>query len=252
MHLAFVGVGSGDPELITLKALNAIQQADIVFALRNQATGIAIALDIAEPYLKREAQTIRPIDIPRGRRAGERTDVWQRVADEILTVMQPYTANHQQETVRAVMLQLGDPTLYGTFNYITDQLVTRDVDIQTTVIPGVSSFLAAAAALQIPLSSVDERVAIFPATYGLDADKLRELLADFDTIVLMKVGFVRGRIIELLSLIEVEDGLNVLDQTVYVERLGLPNEQVITDVRQIDRTQKGEYLALMIVRQNSS
>jgi precorrin-2/cobalt-factor-2 C20-methyltransferase len=240
--LTGVGVGPGDPELITIKALKRLQQADIVFAMRNKKTGAAVALDIARVHLSDEQQ-VMPLDIERGRRAGERTAVWKDVADDIADVMRRYATDHDAEQVRAVLVQLGDPSLFGTFDYAAVPLRERHPDIALDVLAGVNAFSELAARLGLPLSGVDERVCILPTTYE-DDDALRQALTDYDAVILLKMGFVRARVLNLL------DDMGLMQYAVYAERLGLDDERVVTNVAELDRQAKGPYLSMMLVVKN--
>lgn len=237
--LTGLGVGPGDPELITIKALKRLQQADIVFAMRNKKTGAAVALDIARVHLSAEQQ-VMPIDIERGRRAGERTAVWQDVADRIADVMRRYATQHDAQQVNAVFVQLGDPSLFGTFDYAAVPLRERHPDIALAVLAGVNAFSQLAARLSLPLSGVDERVCILPTTYE-DDDALRQALTDYDAVILLKMGFVRSRVLNLL------DEMGLMQYAVYAERIGLDDERIITNVAELDRDAKGPYLSMMLV-----
>lgn len=240
-HLSAISVGPGDSNLITVGALKRLQAAHLIFALRTAQTGAHVALDIAHPHLDTSRQTIITIDVNRGRRAGERDDLWREVATTISEQMHNYVAKHAEDDhVLGAFLQLGDATLYGTFDYLRAQLPD---DIQFDVFAGVPSFAAAAARLGMPLSGIDERIAILPATYEEDA-AIRAALTDYETVILLKVGFVRERVLRLLA----EMGL--LADTVYVENLGLPDERIVRDVTDLstDDAERAPYLTMMIVR----
>ena len=239
LYLTGVGVGPGDPELITIKALKRLQQADIIFALRSKQTGAAVALEIARAHLSDEQQ-VMPLDIERGRRAGERTAVWKDVADDIADIMRRYATEHKADQVRAVFVQLGDPSLFGTFDYAAAPLRDRHPDIALDVLAGVNAFSEFAARLGLPLSGVDERVCILPTTYE-DDDALRQALTDYDAVILLKMGFVRARVLNLL------DDTQRMQDAVYCERLGLDDERIVTNVATLNRHEKGPYLSMMLV-----
>ena len=100
---------------------------------------------------------------------------------------------------------------------------------------------ATAAVTQTILSTTSDRLTILPASYETDVTALQSLFAQFDTVVLMKVGRVLPQIIEAL------DALDLLDAAVYGERVGMPEERIVTDVREL-RGQQRPYLSLLIVR----
>lgn len=245
LHLSAISVGPGDPNLITLQALKRLQAAQLVFALRTEQTGATIALDIARPHLDPSKQRIIPIDVQRGRRAGEREALWQSVAQTIIQEMHAYQSDHtENDHVIGAFLQLGDATLYGTFDYLRAQLPN---DIVFDVLPGVTSFSATAARLGIALAGIDERVCILPATYE-DDDTIREALTTYETVILLKTGFVRGRILALLK------EMSLLKNTVYVENVGLPDERIFRDATALltdnseYTSERAPYLTMMIVQ----
>lgn len=239
--LTGISVGAGDPDLITLKALKTLQQAQLIFTLQNQETGVSVALDAALPHINKETQQIITIDIPRGRRAGEQTDIWRMVANTIADNMANYAKQSDEDKINAGYLLLGDGSLYGTFNYVCDPLAEHHPHIKPQMVAGVSAYAVAAAETLFPLSSVDERVCVLPATYET-LDSIERLIADFDTIILLKAGRVRSDILALL------EKLNLLDSAIYAERLGLPDERIVRDVRALNRNEQGAYLSLFLVR----
>ncbi len=105
----------------------------------------------------------------------------------------------------------------------------------------MTSFAAAAARAGIPLGTTNDRVSIVPASYETDAGQLRRLLSDADTVILMKVGRVLPQVLATLA------ELGLLDAAVYVERIGMPEELIVRDLRAL-RGQQRPYLSLLIVR----
>jgi precorrin-2/cobalt-factor-2 C20-methyltransferase len=144
---------------------------------------------------------------------------------------------------RGVYLLLGDPLLYGTFIYIWGELVGRHPQIAVEIIPGVTSFAAAAAEAQFVLGTTSDRIAILPASYETHEEQLRRLLADFDTIILMKVGSVLPQILAAL------EEMNLLESSLYAERVGMPEEYIVTgQALQSLKGQRRPYLSLLIIR----
>jgi precorrin-2/cobalt-factor-2 C20-methyltransferase len=140
---------------------------------------------------------------------------------------------------------LGDPLLYGTFTYIWGELAACHPHIHIEIIPGITSFAAAAARGQFPLSATSDRVAILPASYETDITQLRRLLADYETVILLKVGPVLPRILEAL------EEMSLLDSTLYAERVGMPEERMAlgSEIRSL-HNQRRPYLSLLIVRRD--
>jgi len=242
--LTAVGLGPGDPELITLKGLRAIEAADLIFVPRSQEGEQSLALRIAQPWLQRDQQVIE-LPLPMTRNEGELIPAWQAAADQIA---QGFTALEKSEAEqrRGVYLLLGDPLLYGTFTYIWGELAVRHPAIQIEIVPGVTSFAAAAARARFPLSATSDRVAILPASYETDVTQLRRLLADYETVILLKVGPVLPQILTAL------EEMGLLDSTLYAERVGMPEERMALgqEVRAL-HNQRPPYLSLLMVRRGN-
>jgi precorrin-2/cobalt-factor-2 C20-methyltransferase len=219
--------------LITLKGLQAIRAADVIFVPRSRDGEQSLALQIAEPWLERERQAVIELPLPMTRAVEELRLAWRAAAETI--------AANLSSGRRGAYLLLGDPLLYGTFIYLWRELATRPEPIAVSIIPGITSFAAAAAAGGLPLGTTNERLIILPASYETDADQLRRLLADFETIVLMKAGSALPQIIAAL------EELDLLDHALYAERVGMPEELIVRDLRQLDAGRRA-YLSLVIVR----
>jgi len=237
MQLTVVGLGPGDPELVTIKGQRAIAAADVVFAPRSRPDEESRALRIARPWLDEQRQQVVPLTLPMVRDAARAAETYRSVAEQIGT----HLAQHGDD-VRAAYLLLGDPLLYGTFTYIWAELDTRVPALAVDFIPGITSFAAAAARVGwLPLSMHDEQVAIVPASDQTDAEALRPLFARFATVIIMKVGRVLPQVIAAL------DELNLLERAIYAEHVGMPEERIVREVGSL-REYQGPYLSLLIVR----
>jgi precorrin-2/cobalt-factor-2 C20-methyltransferase len=113
-------------------------------------------------------------------------------------------------------------------------------ELPVTVVPGVSSVMAAAAQVPVPLVNGDQRLALMPATFEA-MDELRRVLRDFDTVVLLKVHRVLDQLLDLL------EAMRLLDEAVLIERASHEAGRVVRDVRTL-RGAKVHYLSLLIVR----
>jgi precorrin-2/cobalt-factor-2 C20-methyltransferase len=237
--LIVVGLGPGDPELVTIKGMRAIEQADVIFVPRSKDDADSVALRIAEPWLTARQQVI-PVTTPMTRDEDKLKAAWQGVAAEIAQQL----LTGQGERCGAYLI-LGDPLIYGTFTYIAEILRAQYPAIKVEFIPGITSFSAGAARLQTPLSMTSDRIAIVPASRETDVAVLRRLLADFATVILMKAGPVFPGIMAVL------EELGLADRAAYVERVGMPEERIFqgAQLRQMPR-ERQPYLSLMIVRRD--
>jgi precorrin-2/cobalt-factor-2 C20-methyltransferase len=252
--LTAVGLGPGDPELITVKGQRAIQTANLVFVPRSQEGDQSLALRIAQPWLNLAHQQIIELPLPMTRDSDRLTPAWQAAADQIAAAFKelagpvveqitPVSAPPPKGEGRGAYLLLGDPLLYGTFTYIWAELVARHPHIAIEIVPGVTSFAAAAARAGFPLCATSDRVVILPASYETDGRQLRRLLADYETIILMKVGPVLPQILAAV------EEMGLLDSSLYAERVGMPEEYVAQGAQLHPlRDQRRPYLSLLIVR----
>ena len=226
-----VGVGPGDPELLTVKAARIIEAADVV-AYPGAAHGRSVARSIAAAHLRPdhvEVQLLYPVttgaaDHPGGYE-GAIAEFYDDCAQEL--------AEHLEAGRDVAVLCEGDPFLYGSYMYLHDRLSGR---FAAEVIPGVASFSAAAAAAGTPLVRRDETLTILPGT--LPADVLAARLAASDAAVVMKLGRTFQTVRDAAQRAE------VLDRGIYVERASSAAQRV-RPLADVDG--KVPYMSLVLV-----
>ena len=227
-----VGVGPGDPELLTLKALRIIRAAAVICVPQSETRPDSYALGIIRDYLYADNQEVLrlpfPVDDPDGA-AG----VWRLGADTL--------AQRLYSGQDVAFITEGDPMLFSTFIYVLEAMTAEHPSIPVEIIPGVSSVMAAAATSKVPLATHGQRLAVLPTVYGID--DLSEAIASYDTVVLMKVNR------ELLGALENLDGLGLAGKTVFVRRVSTPNEKVVSDVNQLTQ-EDADYFSLLIVKRD--
>jgi precorrin-2/cobalt-factor-2 C20-methyltransferase len=206
-RLFAVGVGPGDPELITLKALRLIEDADVVFVPKGRKAGESLALSIAEQVADVKGKRVEEVHFPMQK--GSQREALLPEAKRLLGIL--------EGGANVVFLTLGDPLLYSTFFHLYDAIMSLDKDVRIEIVPGVTSVTAAAAGAGVNLALSEEKVAVLPAVYIKD---LRQVLEKFETVVLMKVHSVLDQVKGTLR----EMGL--LENAHYVARVGLPGEVV--------------------------
>ncbi len=226
-----VGVGPGDPELLTRKAERVLRAADVICAPAATADDSSHALSIVEPLLDRNRQEIVVKVFPMRKNQEGLEEYWHTAAETV--------ASHVRQGRDVAFITIGDPFLYSTFIYLYRIFREQYPDIPIEAVPGVTSVTAAAAAAGIPLGTASERIAILPATF--EEDKLRRTLTDFDTVVLMKVNRVFNRVYALLVDMELECS------GVFVSRAGTSEEQVVFDLASLVG-RKLDYLSLLIIK----
>ncbi len=225
-----VGVGPGDPELLTLKGARLIREADVIFSPVGDRSDDSIAHSIIADLIDPARQQIVTRIFPMRRDPAEMEASWQAAAEELVQLVQA------GRTVAFVTI--GDPFLYSTFLYPYRILQKQYPEIAVEVVPGISSINAAAAAADLPLGLAADRIAILPATF--EEDQLRQTLLDFDTVVLMKVHRVFDRVRHLLQ------EIGAPRRAVYVKRVGLSGAAVFHDLDAV-RAEDLDYLSLVIV-----
>lgn len=229
--LTAVGIGPGDPELITLKGARLLREADVVVTPVGDRSDGSIARSIIDGLVDPARQELVTRVFPMRRDQAGLDIYWRETAAEV--------AGFVAAGKRVVFVTLGDPFLYSTFLYLYQELQESHPEIPVEIVSGVSSINVAAALAGLPLGRADERLAVLPATY--EEDRLAETLEHFDTVVLMKVHRVFDRIRELLT------DLGLKEQAVYLKRVGLPGEAVIRDLDRV-RPEDLDYLSLVIVK----
>jgi precorrin-2/cobalt-factor-2 C20-methyltransferase len=226
-----VGVGPGDPELLTRKAERIIQKCSVICAPTGAADAASYALSIVEHLLDRSRQEILSMVFPMLKKGPELEAAWEEAADEVIARI--------DKGQDVVFITIGDPCLYSTFLYLYRIIREKRADIAIEIIPGISSINAAAAAAGIPLGIAGDRIAILPATY--EDYELRKTLKEFDTVVLMKVSRVFDRVYAILL------ELGLVDKGVFIRRVGSPQQEVIFDLSSLVGKEL-DYLSMLIVK----
>ena len=200
-----VGLGPGDPELVTVKAARLIGAADVV-AFHAARHGRSVARAVAEPYL-RDGQVEELLVYPVTTETTDHPGGYQGAIDEFYEAAAARLAVHLDAGRDVVVLAEGDPLFYGSYMHMHKRLAHR---YPTEVVPGVTSVTAAAAAVGRPLVERDEVLTVLPGT--LRADELAERLAATDSAAVMKLGRTFPQVREAFA------RAGVLDRALYVER----------------------------------
>jgi len=201
-----LGVGPGDPDLITVKALRILQVAPVI-AYPAPVGGDSLVRSIAAPHIPL-GRTEMTIEIPMLPGDFPARDLYRPYAFQI--------ADHLTQGRDVAVLCEGDPFFYGSFMYLFEELAG---DHPTCVVPGVSSLGACAAAAGIPMVSRNQVLSIIPAT--LPEDQLADRLGSVQAAALIKVGRHLGKVRRVL------EGLGLDGDARYVERATMETERVL-------------------------
>ena len=219
-----VGVGPGDPELLTRQACRILTQCEVIAAPQT-ASGRMLALEIARGAVSLEGKTILPLAFTMSHDAAVREKSYRAAASQIEAELQRGRSS--------AMVNLGDVSVYATAYYILE-LIRAD-GYETVMVPGVTSFCAVAARLGRSLTEMEQPLQILPGSLPLD-----EALRLPGTKVLMKSGSAVGEAVAAL------ERCNLLDRAALVADCGLPTEQVYHDLRALPP--ELSYFATILVR----
>ncbi|MCJ8323269.1 MAG: precorrin-2 C(20)-methyltransferase [Rhizobiales bacterium] len=219
-----IGVGPGDPELMTIKAVKLIKQADIIAYPCNK-DGISIALQIAQDYLPKTAKTFGfyvPMNVDR------------QAANQAYDAAAETIAEHLDAGRNVACLCEGDAFFYGSFAYIFERL---DDEYSTKIIPSMPAFVAASAALKIPMLIQNEDLQIIPAT--LDEAILIDKIRTGSNVAIYKVGRHFSKIRKII------DHLNLLPKANLVEYVSQSQQKVTCMVNTNEETRP--YFSMIII-----
>ncbi|MFI7610136.1 precorrin-2 C(20)-methyltransferase [Nonomuraea terrae] len=208
-----VGLGPGDPELVTVKTARLIGAADVL-AYHSARHGRSIARSIAEPYM-RDGQIEELLLYPLTTETTDHPGGYQGALDDFYADCAERLAAHLDAGRTVVVLAEGDPLFYGSYMHMHKRLAHR---FPTEVVPGVTSVSAASAVLGRPLVERDEVLTVLPGT--LPADVLAEKLAGTDSAAVLKLGRTFGKVRDALA------QAGRLDDAWYVERATMAAQRV--------------------------
>lgn len=226
-----IGIGPGDPDLITLKGLKVISKCRHIFVPKSRKGSDSVALSIAGGHIHPDSK-VHTVIFPMTRDKSQLALHWKESASQVVEVL--------RGGEDACFLTLGDALLYSTYIYLVRAL--RDVvpEAKIVTIPGITSFSAAAALTEFPIGESKQPVTIIPTIDSVE--DVRSALETRGTVILMKIA---DRLPDIISLLE-ETG--VIDDAVLVSRAGMEGERIVTDLRSLKGEGSGAgYLSIIIV-----
>jgi precorrin-2/cobalt-factor-2 C20-methyltransferase len=230
-RLIGVSLGPGDPGLITRRGWDALNSGARWTYPVKKAGDESYALDIViRANLAVPADAV-PLVFPMTTNVDILARSWAAAAQQTLDLLQ----NGRD----VLFLVEGDASTYATFVHLARVVRGLEPSVAVETIAGVSSFAASAARTGLPLADSDDTFAVVPANYGVDF--IERLLADFDTLVLLKIKPQLDAVIALL------EQRGMLADACFVEKVGTPDERVITDIASL-KGEKVSYLSLLLIR----
>lgn len=215
-----VGVGPGDPELLSLKAVRVIKESDLI-AVPGKTPAESFAYEIALTAVPEiGSKDVIPLKWTMTKDPAELKRVYRRAADMI--------ESHLEEGRSVSFLTIGDVSIYSTFIYVMKEVSKDGYEVE--MVPGITSFSASASRLGVSLTEHQEMLHVLPANYGNVGDLP-------GTMVLMKPG---------KDLREIKRSISEAGRTaVMIEKCGLPGEKIYGSLEEIP--DEGEYLSTVIV-----
>ncbi|NHC08519.1 precorrin-2 C(20)-methyltransferase [Azonexus fungiphilus] len=224
-------LGPGDPELITRRAWAALQSGARWLYPVKKAEESSYALAIVERGGIAVPTDAVELVFPMTRDAEILAKAWSRAAVQTVELL--------EQGRDLVFLVEGDASTFATFGHLARVVRELAPAVEVETIPGVSSFAAAAATTGVTLAEEDETFAIIPAAYGVEV--INHLLDEFDTLALLKVKPLLDEVIELL------EQRQLLATSVFIEKVGSPQERIVRDVASL-KGEKVNYLSLLLVQ----
>lgn len=225
-----IGVGPGDPELLTLKAHRILKEADVIFCPEKEAGLGSFAFDIIKKLLKDTKAEIVNLVYPMHYHGEKLKQIWKKNAVCI--------AKYLEGEQIGVFITLGDPSVYSTFMYTLPYIEHTGIDVE--VIPGIPSFCAAANSIKLPLVAWDEDLVIVPVRKNSSED-LGKMIREHNNIVLMKPSANQQALIEAIRENHLED------KFVLITKSGTKEERLVTDFAELEQYDI-PYLSTVIIK----
>ena len=226
-----LGVGPGDPELITVKAYRVMKESPVIAYPRKRKGSKSYAYQIVEQYIDQSQKEMLGLVFPMTKDPEILEREWTRTVEEVYARL--------AEGKDVAFVTEGDPMLYSTFIHMMRLMQEKHPDVRIVSIPGISSVNGAASRLGLPLADGDDHVAIIPATHN--RDEMKQALLNHDCVVFIKVAKVIDVMLDVLG------ELDLLPNASVITKVTSGEEIVWHDVAELKGAEL-EYLTLMVVR----
>lgn len=235
-ELIAVGCGPGDPELLTLKAVKAIQNADIIACPISKEGRNSIALSVVESIIDSKKSEILSLVFPMTKDREILKKTWEENAEQL--------AKKVIAGKKVVYLTVGDPYLYSTWIYLHRELEKKYPQIKIIVIPGIVSMFTFASKVGISLAEGAEKFSVIPSCY--DLSQVKEIAKNSDTMVFLKDGRYFDQVIKILK----DAGFSNDSIFAIGQDLGTEHEIVrkLTLGQVTDETMTTKYFSIMVVK----
>jgi precorrin-2/cobalt-factor-2 C20-methyltransferase len=230
-HLIYsIGLGTGDPELITMKAKRLLEESDLVFVPQSNLQGKSVAREIVQHYIPESK--FRMYYFPMNNNKQELSEKYDVLAQQMI--------DHCNEGKKLSYVSMGDPTIFSTSNYLTERLVSKGAAVEH--IPGINTINAASTKLGLPLCVKGENFAVYEMPENVD--RAVELIGNHSTTVFMKVNKKLPVLLDAVS-------QATPDIAFLVRRMGLDNEMVF-DLTNKTNPPDAAYLSVAVIKQHTN
>ncbi|GEN34200.1 precorrin-2 C(20)-methyltransferase [Aneurinibacillus danicus] len=226
-----VGVGPGDPELVTVKAYRIMKESPVIAYPRKRKGSKSYAYAIAEQYIDQRDKEMLGLVFPMTKDKAILEREWNQ------TVAEVYERLAQGRDV--AFITEGDPMMYSTFIHMMRLMQEKHPEIKVVSIPGISSVNGVASRLGLPLADGDEHVAVIPATDN--REQMKQAIINHDCVVFLKVAKVIDMMVDVLGELDLLSKASVVTKVTSSEEVVWPN---VADLKGLEL----EYLTLMVVR----
>ena len=233
--ITITGVGPGDPYLLTLAAVNAIKDSTVVSYPVSSRGGESLAEKIASKWISKDHKKL-PLYFPMVDDKNTLKKAWRVAGNELITMV--------EKGERVVFLAQGDISLFSTGSYLSKELEKHHPECVVKLIPGVTSFSAAAAISKLPLAFQKEQLLVVPVPDS--SNELKVILSEAAfmkrVVVLLKLGKKWTWVKPLLK------ELNLLESSIFAVRVGLLDERIVRASNLPSESRP--YFSLLLIRQS--
>ena len=230
-----LGVGPGDPELITLKAARILNSADVVYAAASTKNSYSLAVSIARPHIP-DLTPVKMLHFPMTNDQGEKISAWKKNARILIDEL--------ERSKIVAFITLGDSMTYSTYGYVLQYIQELAPKVSVISVPGITSYQAASACLNKPLVESEESLMILSGVSG--GDCLRKLSVAPDNLVFMKSY---RNVKDIVSSLEEFD---LIDGSVAIQNCGLPEQEIINDVQGLKDSPPNYWTLILAKRKKSN
>ncbi|MEC2073872.1 precorrin-2 C(20)-methyltransferase [Alkalihalophilus marmarensis] len=225
-----LGVGPGDPELLTIKAFRKLKETEVIAYPKKRKGSKSYAHRIIDLYIKPEEKEMLGLVFPMTKDPAILEREWSNTVNLVWEYL--------KKGKDVAFVTEGDPLLYSTFIHMMKLMKSRHPEVNIQTVPGISSINGAASRLGIALAEGDDHVAIVPARD--DFAEMKRVIIENDCVIFIKVAKVMDLMLDVLRELDLVDKASVVTKVT-------SDEEIVWDIHELDRAEL-EYLTLMVVR----